>query len=291
MKALILGVSGMIGSGIFKKFSNSDRISVFGTSRRSNIPAVFNIEQRAKIISSSDITNEQEMLAILKNVRPDAVINCIGITKHVKESADKEYMMITNAQFPQWVSAICDRLSVRFIQISTDCVFSGKDGSYTEDDIPDAEDAYGQSKILGEVRMPTAVTIRTSTIGPELDTCNGLFNWFMCQGDKCYGYRNAIFSGVTTNKLAEILHDYILPNNSLSGLYHVSGPKISKFDLLKLIANRFGKHIEIIEDNTLRIDRSLDGSRFEQKTGYVMESWHSMITRMKTDIDGETNNV
>ena len=166
--------------------------------------------------------------------------------------------------------------------MSTDCVFSGEKGSYRESDSPDARDLYGRSKLLGEVAYPHTVTLRTSIIGHELQSAHGLVEWFLSQEERCYGFTKAIFSGLPTVVLAQIIRDFVIPNNDLSGLYHVASEPISKFELVKLIASTYGKSINVQPDERVVIDRSLNADRFRSATGFVSSDWMEMIKTMKS---------
>jgi len=168
----------------------------------------------------------------------------------------------------------------RLIHISTDCVYSGAKGNYMESDPADCEDIYGRSKLLGEVDYPHAITLRTSTIGHELQSMHGLLDWFLCQKKQCNGYTRAIFSGLPTIVLAQIIRDIVIPNTILTGLYHISAEPISKYELLKLIADEYGKTIDIIKDEKFTIDRSLNSNRFQNATGFKSASWPDLIKLM-----------
>jgi dTDP-4-dehydrorhamnose reductase len=186
-----------------------------------------------------------------------------------------------NTLAPHRLAGLSKLVDARFIHISTDCVFSGKKGSYTEDDLPDAIDLYGKSKALGEVDYPNTITLRTSTIGHELNTKHGLLEWFLSQNESCKGFSRAIFSGLPTVVFAKIIRDIVIPNNKLSGLYHVAASSINKFDLLKIIANKYNKAINIVDDEQLIMDRSLDSTKFESATGYKAPEWTELIDLMK----------
>jgi dTDP-4-dehydrorhamnose reductase len=166
------------------------------------------------------------------------------------------------------------------VHISTDCVFSGAKGMYVESDFPDADDLYGRSKYLGEVDYPHAVTLRTSIIGHELDGARSLLCWFLAQGGSVRGFTKAVFSGLPTVELARVVRDFVLPHPELHGLYHVSAAPINKYDLLKLVAQAYGKSIEITPHDQLVIDRSLDSTRFKAATGYAPPSWPELVRTM-----------
>jgi dTDP-4-dehydrorhamnose reductase len=164
--------------------------------------------------------------------------------------------------------------------VSTDCVFSGRKGGYRESDPSDAEDFYGKSKFLGEVAYPNTITLRTSIIGHELQSAHGLIDWFLAQQRECSGYRRAIFSGVPTVVLARIIRDVVIPLPELYGVYHVAAHPISKYELLRLVAEAYGKRIEIVPDDQVVIDRSLNAERFFAATGYAPSDWPELIRSM-----------
>ena len=166
------------------------------------------------------------------------------------------------------------------VHISTDCVFSGARGSYTEDYPADANDVYGKAKFLGEVNYSHAITLRTSTIGHELHSAYGLLEWFLSQQGSCKGFSRAIFSGLPNTEFARVVRDMVIPRPDLHGLYHVGADPIAKFELLKLIATVYGKQIDIVQDDEFMIDRSLNSERFKQATGYSAPSWPELIHSM-----------
>jgi dTDP-4-dehydrorhamnose reductase len=216
----------------------------------------------------------------MDQVRPDVVVNCAGLTKHKPEAEDPLVSIPINTLMPHRLAGLCKLVGARLIHVSTDCVFSGEKGSYTEDDFADARDVYGKSKALGEVDYQHAITLRTSTIGHELQSTYGLLDWFLSQQGRCKGYTNAIFSGLPTVVFAQVVRDVVIPHAELSGLYHVAAKPINKFDLLKLIAEVYGKSIDIVPDEKLVIDRSLDATRFRLATGYTAPEWPELINTM-----------
>jgi dTDP-4-dehydrorhamnose reductase len=185
-----------------------------------------------------------------------------------------------NALMPHRLAEYCGMMGARLIHVSTDCVFSGNKGNYSEHDQPDAVDFYGKTKHLGEVLGQHCLTLRTSTIGRELGTRHGLLEWFLAQKE-CKGYRRAIFSGLPTVEFARVVRDVVIPNEDLSGLYHVGARPIDKDSLLRLIAQVFGKETSIVSDDQLVIDRSLDVARFTAATGYRAPEWQNLIEMMR----------
>ncbi|MFM8331419.1 MAG: dTDP-4-dehydrorhamnose reductase family protein, partial [Candidatus Methylumidiphilus sp.] len=185
-----------------------------------------------------------------------------------------------NSLLPHRLATLCSIAGARLIHISTDCVFSGDRGGYTEDDPSDARDVYGKTKFLGEVTDSHTITLRTSIIGHELQTTHGLVEWFLSQERQCKGYTKAIFSGLPTVVLARIISDIVISRPDLSGVYHLAARPISKYELLNLIAAVYGKEIEIIPDDQFVVDRSLSAERFRVATGYVAPDWANLVKLM-----------
>lgn len=279
-KILILGAAGMLGSTLFRYFRDATAHDIIGTSRNQIRASTMHQTYNAVLISGIDVENTDTIIQMLNMHRPNIVINCVGIIKQHDAADDPLTTLPINALLPHRLSQLCGLLGSRLIHISTDCVFSGKKGMYTEKDIPDAVDLYGRSKLLGEVEAPHVVTLRTSLIGHELHSNNSLLNWFLSQTGKVLGYRRAIFSGFPTLEIARIIDQYIFPTPSLYGLTHVSADPIDKFTLLGLIKNSYGKSIEIQPDDRIEIDRSLNSSSFRKLTGYKPPSWNELVTAM-----------
>jgi dTDP-4-dehydrorhamnose reductase len=205
----------------------------------------------------------------------------VGLVKQLAEAEDPLAALPINALLPHRLSRLCSLVGARLVHISTDCVFSGAKGCYREGDMPDAQDLYGRSKLLGEVTGDAhAITLRTSIIGHEIGRAHGLVGWFLEQSGTVNGYRRAIFSGIPTVELACIIRDRVLPNRQLQGLYHVSAAPIDKLSLLQTVASQYRHAVEIIPDDRVNIDRSLDSSRFRNATGYTPPDWPELVRRM-----------
>ena len=209
------------------------------------------------------------------------MINCVGLVKQLAEANDPLSALPINALFPHRLARLCGLVNARLVHISTDCVFSGRQGGYTEADEPDALDLYGRSKLLGEVDYPHAVTLRTSIIGEELESTHGLVGWFLAQQAGVRGFTRAIFSGLPTCELAGVIRDYVLSRVELRGLYHVASDPISKYDLLRMVNEEYGKGLRIEPDDTLKIDRSLDAACFREATGYSVPAWPELVACMR----------
>jgi dTDP-4-dehydrorhamnose reductase len=284
MKIMVLGATGMLGHTLVRDSSRRDNFSVHATVRsREGVNRYFTSEMQERIYAPVDVQRFGTVVHVLEEVRPDVVINCIGVIKQLSSGKDPIACIMINALFPHRLAKECERIGARLIHISTDCVFSGRKGGYVESDFPDCDDLYGRTKLLGEVDSPCAVTLRTSVIGHELYTCISLIDWFLAQEGRVKGYTRAIYTGVPTIEIARIIADYVIPNASLSGIYHVSSEPISKYDLLKLVARQYGKSIEIEPFDDFYCDRSLDSTRFRQATGYIPPSWPQLVNAMWDD--------
>lgn len=278
---LVLGASGMLGNAVLRFFAGSAGFSAVGTVRSARAAALLPEVLRGRIVSGIDVGDVDRLAALFAETRPDVVVNCIGVVKQLSEANDPLASIPINSILPHRLAGLAKLAGARFIHLSTDCVFSGKKGSYREDDFADAYDLYGRSKLLGEVDQPHAFTLRTSIIGHELDGAHGLLNWFLSQAGDVNGFSKAIFSGLPTVEIARVIRDFILPRPELHGVYHVSAEPISKYDLLKLVAATYGRTNAIAPDPRLVIDRSLDSSRFKTATGYVPPSWPALVQTMR----------
>lgn len=280
MKILVLGVSGMLGNAMLRVMAQKHEWEVFGTVRSGNVGQFFSSRVADRLIGGCEAGDHDALIRLWTQVRPDVVINCIGLIKQLAKADDPLQAISINALLPHRLAWLCSLVGARLVHMSTDCVFSGKKGGYTEGEPSDADDLYGKSKFLGEVDYPHAITLRTSIIGHELQSSNGLVDWFLSQGVCCRGFKRAVFSGLPTVALAQIVRDVVIPRPDLAGVYHVAAQPISKYDLLKLIADVYGKSIEIVPDDQLVIDRSLNADRFREATGYVAPDWRSLINLM-----------
>ena len=288
MKLLILGATGMVGNSLYRYLSSHQLFDVYGTMRSTDKLSFFPENLRKNIILYTDIHNISELEKIINNIKPDIVINCIGLIKQLPAASDIKNAVYINAYYPHLLADITIENNARLIHISTDCVFSGHNflNPYTEDNISNAEDLYGKTKYLGEVVRKNSLTLRTSFIGKELGEHISLLDWFLSQKSEVRGYKKAIFSGVTTYEFAKFIEKYILHFPSLSGLYHLSSQSIDKYSLLSLIKKIYQKDILIIPDNSVEINRTLDSSKLKKITGYVPISWEKMIHEMQ-DFDNQ----
>ena len=288
---LILGGTGMLGHLLLRYFSADSEYDVHATVRSlAGVEKYFPADMLARFsLHAADANYFDSVIRVFASVQPDIVINCIGIIKQLPMASDPLTAISINALLPHRISLLSRTTDARLIHVGTDCVFNGKKGMYTENDQSNAEDLYGRSKYLGEINYPCCVTLRTSIIGHELKGGYGLIEWFLSQTQRVKGFRKAIYSGFPTIELARIIHEYVIPNPELNGIYHVSSEPISKYDLLRLIAERYGKEIEIDSDDDLVLDRSLDSSLFRKMTGYQPPAWDKLVEMMHRDFLSNRN--
>ena len=280
MKVLVLGVTGMLGNAVFRLFSASPGFEVTGTARSSGSLSRLPEALRGRVLLGVDVDQFDSLAGAFAQARPDVVINCIGLVKQLAEADDPLAALPINAILPHRLARLCAVAGARLVHVSTDCVFLGTKGGYSEADPPDAQDLYGRSKLLGEVDYPHAITLRTSIIGHELGSAHGLVGWFLAQSGTVKGYTRAVFSGLPTVELAAVIRDRVLPDPRLRGLYHVAAAPVAKYDLLEMVARQYGSTTRIVPDDRVAIDRSLDGSRFTQATGYAAPAWPELVRRM-----------
>lgn len=279
-----MGGSGMLGHKLVQVLGS--RFEVWATIRSdSPSPAVAKTLAGARLVCGVRVEEPETIAGALEDSRATAVVNAIGIIKQLDAARAAAPSIRVNALFPHELAATCAPRGARLVHISTDCVFSGDRGGYVEDDVPDAHDLYGRSKLLGEVvDAPNAITLRTSIVGRELHDARGLFEWFLSQqGNHVRGFSRATFSGVTTAVLADLIGDLIERHPQLAGLWHVSAAPIDKLTLLRELRDAMGLEIEIEPDDSLVIDRSLNSSRFRGETGWTPPTWRTMLADLAKD--------
>lgn len=280
IKVLVLGATGMLGNAVLRLFAQSAGYEVVGSARSTSALRLLPADLSDRVICGVDVEHIDSLISLFSKVQPDVVINCIGLVKQLAEADDPLAAIPINSLLPHRLARLCGVAGARLVHMSTDCIFSGAKGMYTESYMSDAKDLYGRSKYLGEVDYPHAITLRTSIIGHELNGGHSLVGWFLAQQGSVKGFRRAIFSGLPTVELARVIRDHVIPHPELHGVHHVSADPINKFDLLTLISNVYGKKIDIATDDHFIIDRSLDSSRFREATGYQPQPWPELVRRM-----------
>lgn len=283
MKVLIFGATGMLGHKLMQILSA--RFEVVGTIRGN--PDSYSshpILGQMNLIRNVHVGNIESIRSAVQKIKPDVIINCIGIVKQLPMAQDTIASITVNALFPHQLAEICQLYGIRLIHYSTDCVFSGNKGDYHENDISDANDLYGRTKYLGEVTYDNCLTLRTSLIGRELADSHSLIEWFISQnGNSVKGFKNAIFSGLTTRAHGIILSQIISKYPEMQGLWHLSADPISKYDLLTLVKSQYQLDIEIMPDRSVSCNRSLNSAKFRKNIAIPIPSWNKMIAEMYQD--------
>ena len=283
MKLLILGGDGMLGHQLVQ--SLAPRHEIQATLRlRATAYTRMPKEILERAIFGVEAADFASIERVIESARPQAVINAIGAIKQRSEARDAVKSIEINALLPHKLACACDVMDARLIQISTDCVFSGRKGGYREADVPDPEDIYGRSKLLGEVTGPGAITLRSSIIGLELNHRDSLVEWFLAQNGAIKGFRRAVFSGFTTLEMARIVELVLLDHPEKQGLYHVSSAPIDKYTLLTKLRDRLDRDILIHADDDFQCDRSLDSSRFQSEFEYAPPTWDTMLDELSDQI-------
>ncbi|KAG1707510.1 D-inositol 3-phosphate glycosyltransferase [Nymphon striatum] len=285
MKIVILGASGLIGHKLFQTMKNAGH-ETYGVLHGSKtvFPEV-GFLQTDSIIESVDIIEFEKLHGILYAIRPDVVLNCVGITKR-KDEVNKPLQAIgVNSLFPHQLADLAEKMGFRVIHFSTDCVFNGKMGNYNEDSDTTGEDAYGKTKALGEIRFPHTLTIRSSFIGRELAGKTELLEWLISQNGKTIrGFTQAWYSGVSTIFMAKTVLNIIENHPNISDLHQLSTPEpISKYELLCLARDSFKLDIEIIPDSSFEIKPTLDGSKLKNALNLNIPSWQDMMNELAAD--------
>jgi dTDP-4-dehydrorhamnose reductase len=284
MKILVLGATGMLGHKLLQGLSPGHE--VWGTVRgqTAQAPEIPGFD-RVNLIGEVSAANLGSIRQALEAVTPDVVLNCIGIVKQIDAAKDAITSITINALLPHQLAELCVQTGgARLIHFSTDCVFSGRSGPYRESDQPDATDLYGRSKLLGEVDRPGCLTIRTSIVGRELRRGTGLIDWFVSQrGRQVRGYRQALYTGLTTQAMADVVRMILAFHTGLSGVWQVSADPIDKCSLLDLVNEVYGLDIRIVPDETFHCDRRLDSSHFRTITGWNPSTWQAMVEAMHAD--------
>jgi dTDP-4-dehydrorhamnose reductase len=279
MRVLVTGGDGMLGHQVFKHLSVRHDVKV---TLRQNLSSYqeYGLFDNENSYSGIDVRNLESILDVFADFQPQAVVNCVGIVKQRAVAKESIPGIEINSLLPHRLAVLCKSVSARLIHMSTDCVFSGKKGNYRECDPSDAEDLYGKSKYLGEVIGDNCLTLRTSIIGRELSRKKSLLEWFLNQKGTVKGYKYAIFSGLTTIEMSRIIEIILVNHPTVTGLYHVSSQPISKLDLLLKIKEALRLDTDIIADDSVRIDRSLESALFREKFNYQPPTWDDMIKEL-----------
>ncbi len=285
MKILVFGISGMLGHKVWEVLNSEFPNAVYGTVRKSKSElSSFPVFNSTRIVENVDIQNTRRVINVLDEISPDVIVNCTGVTLRKEDNSNVTKNMEVNGLFPRLVSMWARNNNSRFIHFSTDCVFDGKAGNYVETDYPTASDTYGVCKYLGEVAETNSLTLRVSIVGRELFNKTELVEWFLAQkGKTISGYSEVYYTGLTTNFLAREVVRLIKKFPALTGLYHISSEKISKYELLNLLNVAFDNNVKINSDSSKISDKSLNCEKYTIATGFERPSWRSMIQELISD--------
>jgi dTDP-4-dehydrorhamnose reductase len=283
MKILILGGNGMIGHKVYQSLRivyEDTWVLLRQNLKDLEYKDLFDFE---KVIDGIDLKEFDRLSSILDNLNPDVIINAAGITLRRGVDLSISNTITINSTLPHFLEEwINEKSSKRLIHFSTDCVFSGKIGAYGENNIPDAVDYYGRTKALGEVTGSQSLTLRGSMIGRELANHTELLEWFLSQkGKTVNGFKNVIYSGITTVKMAEYVTRIVANFPSMSGLYNVSSIPISKYDLLKLFNENFDVQSKILLNEEYYSKKDLISNRFYTETGFNIPEWKDLVIELK----------
>ena len=285
MKILIIGAGGMIGHKMFQVLKSEGHFVAGTLLQPKEVYTKFKLFEDHEVFDRVDVLEEVKVLKVLSTIKPDVVLNCVGVTLRKPEIGDFEYSKKINSAFPKILQAWVDVNNSYLIHFSTDCVFSGKDGPYSEDSEKSATDTYGSTKATGEVSGPHTLTLRGSMIGRELFAKSEFLEWAISQKNgQVKGFSKAIYSGVTTNEMAKLVSKLISMPNKLTGIYQVSSAPITKLELLGLINNAYGLNLNILEDSTYASSKVLIGEKLKKAVGFNCPSWPEMVKELRLDL-------
>lgn len=283
MRILIIGGDGMLGHRLFQSWRGRHEVTPTLRRERGAYPTLpADLAEAARY--GIDLASLETLAELLVELRPELVVNAAGLVKQRAESHEALPSLQINSLFPHRLAQLCRLGGARMVHLSTDCVFSGRKGNYTEEDLPDPPDLYGRSKLLGEVEAPGCLTLRTSMIGLELGRRSSLVEWFLAQRGPIRGFTRARFSGFITSELARAIEHLVTQPDPVEGRWHLAMAPISKYDLLQGLKARLGLALEIERDETFTCDRSLDASALYARTTYRPPSWEASLDELAAEI-------
>jgi dTDP-4-dehydrorhamnose reductase len=287
MKILILGGNGMIGHKIYQVLKSYFIETWVSLRYNKSCYEKFDFFDLNKILYNIDLVNLENLSNHLNILNPDIIINAAGITIRRGVNNELSKTIRLNSVLPhfleEWGTA---SIGTRIIHLSTDCVFSGESGNYSESSFTDAKDMYGRTKALGELNGSSSLTLRSSMIGREIDNNTELLEWFLKNNNKeIKGYSNALYSGITTLQMALFIKDIILSFPTLTGIINIASNPISKYDLLILLNKHFNNQSKILKDETYVSKKNLNAQKFYSITNFNIPDWENMIKDLKQDSD------
>ena len=281
---LVLGAAGMLGHMLVRTLSDSHRVVGTTSHAFGHSGKLTEILPRDRCVDLLDVRDFVKVERTIRDWQPDVVVNCVGLIKHKMDDDCVLDAVLINSVFPHQLARLCDELKTRLIHFSTDCVFAGTPGVKRLTDIPDATDVYGTTKRLGEVGYGTSLTLRTSFVGRQIVGAEELVEWVISQrSGQITAYKNAIYSGLTTRALSDVVQQIIDRQPNLVGLYQVASSPITKFDLISHLNDKLRLDITVNPDTKFECDRTLDGSDFGRVTGIQVPSWEEMLSELCSD--------
>lgn len=280
-RVLLLGATGTLGSHLAKVLPNKFLVV---RPRPRGLDTSPGHDDMNWLSTSIDVANQASIYELVREAQPDMVVNCIAVTPGTPYAGDHRINILVNSLFPHVLAAASRNHGAHLIHISTDGVFSGRRGNYAEEDLPDPPDLYGRSKLLGEVTSENSLTIRTTFFGlsPKRD---GLVDWLISnRGQTVKGFASYTFSGLSLTSLGRVLISIIESSAPVTGLYHVGGPPLSKYNLLRMLSDKLDLHARIEPATTPYIDRSLDSSRFWKAIEMDMPKLEIMIDEIQQQV-------
>ena len=282
LKILLLGCTGMLGGAFVRSFAANSSFEVIAPLRGS-LPEFFKKHSSINFLTNVDFS-EDEIHDLLSRCQPDIVLNCIGYIKQRSLlKTDTMEMLKLNGLLPHIISRWTSGEESKLITFSTDCIFNGELGKYTEADQPTPCDFYGVSKLAGEVDDGKSLTLRTSIVGPEYRNKLSLLEWFIATQGPAKGYVNAIYSGLPTRYLADFILNHMAQLRHLSGTYHISSSPISKYELLRKFNEKLDLGKNLSKDDTVKIDRSLDSGKLQRILNIEIPDWDQLMHILEGD--------
>lgn len=284
MRIVVLAGGGMLGHKMWQSLAVHFK-DIYVTIRKArNYYEKIGIFKNNQVIDNLDLADFKKLSNVLDELHPDVIVNCAGVTIRSKEGKNIIASININALLPHYLLAWCKKKGARVIHFSTVCVFDGATGGYREESLPNAQDLYGRTKILGDLFDEQAITLRSSFIGREIEGKAELLEWFLSQrSQQVKGYRQAIFTGVTTQVMADLTRDLIQKHPKLSGLFHIGSEKLSKYELLLLMKEAFRTNIDIVPDHKFICKRDLIDTKFKEATGFQSPTWKDMMANIAKD--------
>ena len=283
-RILLLGASGMLGHMLARVLAPDHFVIGTTLSQYNERSHLVRILSKDNWIDQVDVRSLPMVEKVIRDSRPDVIINCVGLIKQKMNSGNNTEAIHINSLFPHQLAQICEVTNSRLIHFSTDCVFDGKPGIKLVTDTPNATDLYGLSKLLGEVDDGTCITLRTSVVGRQLYGAESLFEWARSQrGNQISGFTNAIYSGLTTLALSKIIKNVIEEHPHLVGIHQVASSPISKFELISKLNRLLELGLTINPNIDFHCDRTLDGTRFTESTKIAIPSWDDMLAEFAAD--------